>query len=776
MADDSLSIEISARDLTGSAFDGVRRQLDALNQSSEKTARGVSSLSGGAEKMAGLFKGAGIAAAIGVVVNKLIDYHDATRVATAAIADQAETLQKSAAQFQAYIFAGDQVGLSQEKVTGVLSRFQAKMGEAAQGNKSAIEAFGQVGVKLLDVNGRLRDENSVLADTAAALLRMENASQRAAAAKDLMGLSGARLTPFLRQLAGGFGDVMERAEKAGVVIDERVVAMANKLENQSNQTSMAVRKFYAEIGMPIELRFLEALEKTVNRITRSYLNASDAFIKFDASTTNAGFDSKIAGLDKKIASAQSSLDSPSWVERQLRSEGSEAAIRRDIAGYQQERERLVAEKAKVDERLRAHTASREGTDRGRNVGLVDWVPDTGAGGSMPGVKSSGGGDKRDRIGEAINQLIGERIAAENALKRMVAGAGMPLKDLEQQVALEKKIADEIAKLGKYDPKDPRVQQIRDQVIAHEQAESALKRWSQAARDAEEVERRSGDGTAYLRTEMQRLNEALDTGRLSYSAYGEAARLANEKAVDMRLQLQGQKGGVEGLVAGMQYAANQWERNNRAFQVGGRMYEKVIADMTTLTNSFGQSFEQTALQIALSWAQMFAELEMRAAMSSIWSMLGGKGGGGGDMAGGILTSIIGGVIGGFGGDVTAGAPLSFGPGGSGMAGAASLPGGWMPGFAGGGETPVNRPFWVGERGPELMQMGTPGHVWNQDQLSGMGGGPVINIYNTNQFGSVVSRAEMEQIIVRNNAEQRSVMTAAVLDAKSRGGAYRTGMRR
>ena len=83
----------------------------------------------------------------------------------------------------------------------------------------------------------------MLGDVAAALLRMNNANERAAAAKDLLGLSGARLMPLLQQLAGGFGDVMDRAERAGTIIDDKAVQAANRLQNQSNQTSLAVRAF-----------------------------------------------------------------------------------------------------------------------------------------------------------------------------------------------------------------------------------------------------------------------------------------------------------------------------------------------------------------------------------------------------------------------------------------------------------------------------------------------------------------------------------------------------
>jgi hypothetical protein len=771
MADETLSIEIAARDLTGQAFADVRRQLEGLNQTSAQTAKSVGELAGGAEKMSGLFKGAGIVAAVGAAANAMVQYHQATRVAAAQIADQAEALQKTTAQFQAYVFAGDQVGVSQDRMVATLSRFQMKLGEAAGGSKGAIEAFDRLGVKILDVTGRLRDENVVLAEAAAALLRMGNANERAAAAKDLLGVSGARLIPLLEQLSTGFGDVMDRAERAGTIIDDKAVQAANRLQNQSNQTSLAVRAFYANIGMPIELKFLEAVERTVKGITSAYLAANDAVLKFAAAGGAAELDSKIAKLDTKIANAQDSLDNPSGIVKWMRSDRSAQVIRDDIAAMKAEREQLEAQKGEIAEKYRQYRAGREGTDLGRQMGVMDYPPDTGAGGSNPTTKSTGGagGGTRDRIQEAINQLVGQRHAAEQALQRMMAGAGIPMKDLEQQVALEKKIADELAKLGKYDPKDPRVQQIRDQVTAHEQAESALKRWTAAARDAEEIERRSGDGSAYLRTEMQRLNEALDTGRLSYEAYGEAARQAKEKADDMRLQMRGQQGGIDGMLAGMESAANQWSRSNNAFTLG----QKAMNDGFDLLRRTGDEWAQSGVlnfeKFKAAGLNMILQLGLAFAQSELMKWIkGGASGGVGGSGGGIFDGILN-MFGGGGGGISAVG------GGFDLGGAASLPGGFMPGFAGGGETPVNRPFWVGERGPELMQLGSPARVYNQDQMAGMGGGPQVTVPLTVMMGSVVSRAEMEREMAMMEQRVQKAAIAGVAEQRRTSSSYRRAFR-
>ena len=43
---------------------------------------------------------------------------------------------------------------------------------------------------------------------------------------------------------------------------------------------------------------------------------------------------------------------------------------------------------------------------------------------------------------------------------------------------------------------------------------------------------------------------------------------------------------------------------------------------------------------------------------------------------------------------------------------------MLGFANGGNPPVNKPFVVGERGPEIMQVGSSSKVWSNNQSQSM----------------------------------------------------------
>jgi len=82
---------------------------------------------------------------------------------------------------------------------------------------------------------------------------------------------------------------------------------------------------------------------------------------------------------------------------------------------------------------------------------------------------------------------------------------------------------------------------------------------------------------------------------------------------------------------------------------------------------------------------------------------------------------------------------------------------------GGSVAGNKPYIVGERGPELMIPGRSGTVVPNDKISGDGG---VTIIQNNSFGAGVSRAEIQAMMPKIVETTK----AAVLDARKRGGSY------
>lgn len=805
MAED-LKIQISAQDLTGQAFANVQKQLGDIATASQASAKQMGELASAAGSLAqkgadlagfgsnvvGMLRGGAIVGAIGLALNELHKFNDEVVQSIAKTVEQAAALKMTSERLQVYTYALAKAGMTQAETGSTLDRQRQQQQSALDGNAAAIESYQNLGVKIVDANGKLRDYGNISTETARAILAMADSDKQAAAAKEQFNLSGLRAVPALKQLANGADDLERSARAAHAILDEKLAKSIADSTVKSLQAGIAIRGFYAEVAMPINMAFINLHIEAVSRIVALVKDGAQWTREFYAALAGgagvaaaqvaaglSGYDAKatrekIAQLEREIAEGPK----PSTLE-QIGHAPAGRAVQR-LAEKRAELDRLKATLGEVETRAAADAAAvaRAQDERARRMvasqlGLPIEPPgvtrSSFGGDKDPSVKSAAGGkggDGGDRIETAINRLEGEQAAAEAALAKMMAGTGLPLKELERQVDLEKKIADEIARLGATKPDDPRIADIERLVTAKEKATAATKQFTQASHEAEQSEKQFGDGTLYLRNEQQRLNEQLDTGRLNYETYAVAMRAASEKAEDMRLKLIGQKGGFEGLVAGMEFAANQYERNNRVWQRGQKIFDGVTDAMGQALSDFVTKGEVDFRRLTQSFIAMIIQMEVKAAASAVWQALGGFGGIA--VALGISDWGKNGYTSSSGQSATQGYAVDYGTGAYGAA-----PGGPAPvgAFAEGGDPPVGLPSWVGEQGRELFVPKVPGTIYNQGQLrdifgGGRNGGEPVVIQQTNHFGAGVTRAEVMGMI----PEIVRVTKGAVQDARQRGGKF------
>lgn len=87
---------------------------------------------------------------------------------------------------------------------------------------------------------------------------------------------------------------------------------------------------------------------------------------------------------------------------------------------------------------------------------------------------------------------------------------------------------------------------------------------------------------------------------------------------------------------------------------------------------------------------------------------------------------------------------------------------IPGFANGGITPTNRPFLVGEQGPELMQLGRHSTVTPLTH----GGGAAVTIVNNNEFNITNGTGEDSRTLSQQIVKELERSTEQILDEKLR----------
>lgn len=303
MAEETKIIRIvvdSSRAVDGSAaatraFERMERQIGSMDTSMARMERALGSIAATVKTH--------LALAIAEVVTRLSSMAAQSLKAVAGLDDLAEQLGVTTKFLQASQYAASQGGVKIEQLESAYSKFNVRMGEAAEGSKEVIERLQQLGVKNLDLAGKLRPTEALMQDVAAAIVGIEDPAKRAAAAADLFGKTGVKLLPMMADIAAGADAMATKAAAAGAMIDDSVVKSLKRMDDQSEASALKMRALFATIGAPIVTTALES----VNTVLASIL-ANLSKLKVEAATVGSrAAQSDVTNLDEQIAAQRGLL-------------------------------------------------------------------------------------------------------------------------------------------------------------------------------------------------------------------------------------------------------------------------------------------------------------------------------------------------------------------------------------------------------------------------------------------------------------------------------------
>lgn len=116
------------------------------------------------------------------------------------------------------------VGVPFDQLNVSLGMFSDKIYNAVRQGGQALQVFRDLGVQLVDANGRMRSTDDVLSSVADKFSKMRDGPQKASAAMELFGRSGRELIPILNEGAAG----IERMRATGGIITPAMVADATE--------------------------------------------------------------------------------------------------------------------------------------------------------------------------------------------------------------------------------------------------------------------------------------------------------------------------------------------------------------------------------------------------------------------------------------------------------------------------------------------------------------------------------------------------------------------
>lgn len=197
-------------------------------------------------------------------------------------ADDLNTMSKvtgiGTGDLQKYSYAADLVDVSVEDIAKANKKLAKNAYEAASGTGKQAETFQKLGINVLDSNGELKDSETIFQEVMKGLSGVENETERAAIAQELMGKSAANLNPLIEDGGETYKMVADTMAKYGLdYVDQETLDKANEFNDSLDTMKLLGSVAFAQVGSQLAGYLAPALEKVVDLVGRfaSWLSKLD---------------------------------------------------------------------------------------------------------------------------------------------------------------------------------------------------------------------------------------------------------------------------------------------------------------------------------------------------------------------------------------------------------------------------------------------------------------------------------------------------------------------
>jgi len=188
-----------------------------------------------------------------------------TSGAVASIDDLAKRTGVSADVLQGYSLAANQSGVSLETFGKAVQKLTVNLGEAQTGNAAAVKSFADLGLSVQDLS-RLSPQQA-FEQVAAAIAKLPNPAQQAAAAVALFGKSGVELTPIFQEGATYLQQMVAEAKRLGISLSPQQIAGITALDDSLAKTRLTLQGFSQRLLAELAPALTQAAERATEFIT-----------------------------------------------------------------------------------------------------------------------------------------------------------------------------------------------------------------------------------------------------------------------------------------------------------------------------------------------------------------------------------------------------------------------------------------------------------------------------------------------------------------------------
>lgn len=215
---------------------------------------------------------------------------------SALAADDLNTLAKqsgfSTADIQKWQYASDLIDVSIDDIVKSAGKMKKNM---ISTSKTTIAAWDQLGIKVKDGNGHLRNSTTVFYETLTALSKVQNETERDTLAMTIFGKSADSLAGIVDDGGAALQELAGKAEKAGVILSQDTLDGANALNDKVDTLKATVKGFAGKVGSELAGRASKALDIVGSHFSKAFNAKPMDWLNGKLDTLMAKLDSWIAG-------------------------------------------------------------------------------------------------------------------------------------------------------------------------------------------------------------------------------------------------------------------------------------------------------------------------------------------------------------------------------------------------------------------------------------------------------------------------------------------------
>lgn len=175
---------------------------------------------------------------------------------------QADVTGLTAERLQELQYAGNNLGVELETITGAQAKLTKSMAAAKDGTSAQADAFRTLGINVRAGNGYLRDAKDVMSEAFTALNGVGNETERDSLAMQIFGKSAMELNPLIKAGGDELNRLSEEARNNGAVMSDEAVAGLDAFGDTIDNLKTA---FLGSFGETIA-DFLPNIQALINKL------------------------------------------------------------------------------------------------------------------------------------------------------------------------------------------------------------------------------------------------------------------------------------------------------------------------------------------------------------------------------------------------------------------------------------------------------------------------------------------------------------------------------